>query len=329
MTIQEYRRSVERALRDCEYRQCDSKELRDDIVRRLTYIGDSIQLYQYRACNENTINGLRHGAIMFKSPIEFNDPFDSLLCWNEAIVQKYFDKAEFKKVLNDFWMFKPSDVARRLSHVFKISCFSEVPDSPLMWAHYAQGGKGFCVEYELMPTYGEVMCLKDGDQCLEGRFSGCKKDACKFCCEFSLFPVLYSKERPDATSALCREIEYMVAHRLGKSNQLDLDHYDKLEPYKITLFKSVDWAYEKEWRIVLSGIGEELTGNRLYPSDKVVRVILGANMSPRDEFNVSKSAEAYAKRFKRRVVLAKAEVDWDSKDYALTVTHLYTIFGDR
>lgn len=327
MTIPEYRRSVERALRDCEYRQCDPKEFRDDIVRRLTYVGDSIRLYQYRSCNKDTISGLMSGALMFKSPIDFNDPFDSLLCWNEAGARLYFDKPEYKKVLNDFMMFKPADVARRLRHVFKISCFSEVPDSPLMWAHYAQGGKGFCVEYEVMPMYGEVVCLRDANQCSDGRFGGCKKDTCKCCCELSLFPVIYSGERPEATSALCREIEFMVAHKLGKIDQLDLERYDKLEPYKMVLFKSLDWAYEKEWRIVLSGIGEELTGSRLYPSDKAVRVIFGANMSPTDEFNVGKAAETYAKRFKRRITFAKAEVDWANKDYSLNVRNLYTVYG--
>ena len=31
---------------------------------------------------------------------------------------------------------------------FKICCFSEIPDSILMWSHYANGHKGFCIGYD-------------------------------------------------------------------------------------------------------------------------------------------------------------------------------------
>ena len=37
----------------------------------------------------------------------------------------------------------------------RIACFSERCDSPLMWAHYADCGRGICVEYDV-PTSGEL-----------------------------------------------------------------------------------------------------------------------------------------------------------------------------
>lgn len=60
----------------------------------------------------------------------------------------------------------------------KISCFSEIVDSMLMWSHYADSHKGICIEY----NYGS---LEPGD--LRRKL---------------LYPVIYSEELFDATTLL-------------------------------------------------------------------------------------------------------------------------------
>ena len=58
-----------------------------------------------------------------------------------------------------------------------------------------------------------------------------------------------------------------------------------------------------------------------------MRVILGPNMDPSEEYKVSKAAEVYAKREKRNIELAKAYVDAQSLDYRMDVRHLFPIIG--
>ena len=59
---------------------------------------------------------------------------------------------------------------------FRVACFTENNTFPLMWAHYADSHKGFCLEYDLAK-------LPKGYR-------------------FGLLPVIYSDKRYDATNAV-------------------------------------------------------------------------------------------------------------------------------
>lgn len=323
MTIEEYKSNVADVLRNCTFRDCDSIELRRRILKKIDSEGLSIRLFQYRSVSDAVIEGFKTGTLYFKSPVRFNDPYDSLMCWNKDKLSEYFQDPKFAGVLAKHCIFDADTLAVSIRGRFRISCFSEVLDSPLMWAHYANSGKGFCVEYELNPCVGHPMCLKDGQSC-KGE-NDCKHSSCGCCCNCSLMPVIYTEKRPDATSALKQEIEYAVANESGKS--YDLGNHDWLESYRTALFKSKDWAYEKEWRLLLSDI--PLKGNQecLYPCGSLVRVILGSNMDPLEEYKVSKATEAYAKTEKRNIELSKAYVDVQSSDYRLDIRHEWTIRG--
>lgn len=323
MTIEEYKSNVADVLRNCTFRDCDSIELRRQILKKIDSEGLSIRLFQYRSVSDAVIEGLKTGTLYFKSPVRFNDPYDSLVCWNKDKLSEYFQDPKFAGVLAKHCIFDADTLAVSIRGRFRISCFSEVLDSPLMWAHYANSGKGFCVEYELNPCVGHQMCLKDGQYCKGEK--DCKPSSCGCCCNCSLMPVIYAEKRADATSALKQEIEYVVANESGKP--YDLSSHDWLEPYRTALFKSKDWAYEKEWRLLLSDI--PLKGNQecLYPCGSLVRVILGSNMDPLEEYKVSKATEVYAKSEKRNVELAKVYADVQRSDYRLNIRHEWTIRG--
>lgn len=93
-----------------------------------------------------------------------------------------------------------------------VGCFSQIPDSILMWSHYACGSEGICVEYD---------------------FSSLQKDATitKY-----VFPIYYS-QRP-----------FNISHI---SNSDDVERSSIfLEVACGALTKSDIWSYEKEWRIL-------------------------------------------------------------------------------
>ncbi|MEM5669933.1 DUF2971 domain-containing protein [Bacillus cereus] len=98
---------------------------------------------------------------------------------------------------------------KNMQKKIKICCFSEINDSILMWSHYANNHKGFCIEYDF---------TKEGiDRSLTKQ----------------LQPVLY------------RDNLFNIGHYFHengeKMNPLVINYN--------AIVKSTEWSYEKEWRI--------------------------------------------------------------------------------
>ena len=319
MLIEEYKKNIKELLLGYTFRDNDSSEMRARVLGKIQYDGPFVRLFQYRTPNPDVIECLKCGELYYSSPNRFNDPYDSLMRWDEQILSRYFQNDKYRYVLCRHAIYDSKTLAASIRNRFRVSCFSEVPDSPLMWAHYAMNGAGFCAEYELCPTHGCLMCLRDGDLCEEGRNDNCHKKTCGSVCKRSLLPVVYTSVRPDATAAMMIEIEHAVAQEEGKG--LDLSEYDWLEPYRTTLIKSEDWSYEREWRLILSDNKLRLDQECRYPSVDLVRVILGPSMNPKDEFYVTVAAGEYAKSVKRDIELSKLYVDVQSADYKFSIRH--------
>ena len=91
-----------------------------------------------------------------------------------------------------------------------ITCLSEVPDSLLMWSHYANNHRGFCVSDNLLALNQKL--------------------------QFSAIPVLYTQER------VCLRSIPLDQDALNKETM-------SLFIQSLTS-KSPEWSYEKEWRII-------------------------------------------------------------------------------
>ena len=262
-----------------------------------------IELFQYRPCTPEIIEGLKTGKFLCKSPCEFNDPFDTMMWWRSEGINHYFNDKGVSDVLSKFNIFRAEDVALNLSNCFRVSCFSEVCSSPTMWAHYADSCKGFCVGYEMHPSFEDEIDLGSGE--------GLGKYA------ISLFPVVYGEERMDMTQALAGEIEYVLAAERGSLKELDMSRYDILEPYKVSLIKSSVWAYEREWRIVIRGFRGNDQHDWILPSDNITRVILGPKIGAVDMAKISEALHEYASLVKRPIKLQKIKANWESARYEL------------
>lgn len=97
------------------------------------------------------------------------------------------------------------------SQVLKITCFTTDVTSSQMWAYYAGGHQGYCVEYPL-----EAMTIAD----LRARW---------------LYPVIYSNDR-------FRLWPMFQMSRRGTA----LIHW----PVLTAIHKGIRWAHEQEWRII-------------------------------------------------------------------------------
>lgn len=125
------------------------------------------------------------GYIFYTSPQFFNDPFDTQLPNAPEIVPSIKKRKEIIKVLKRVISIKKDEINRLIysedfdralnivienqlrnrdlsmtllkkimqhkisyKEEIVISCFSEVNNSKLMWAHYADGYSGLCIEYD-------------------------------------------------------------------------------------------------------------------------------------------------------------------------------------
>ena len=96
----------------------------------------------------------------------------------------------------------------------KVCSFSETQYSIIMWSHYADQHRGFCIEYETESLPPEHLLLR------------------------MLYPVIYSKKLFDGT-------KYYRAALENKQG------FNILFPTLAALHKSPEWKYEKEWRLVI------------------------------------------------------------------------------
>ncbi|MBY7740316.1 DUF2971 domain-containing protein [Paenibacillus polymyxa] len=120
-----------------------------------------------------------------------------------------------------------------------ISCFSEVNNSILMWSHYAVNHTGFCIEYDFTKPQREKLITN------------------------ILCPVIYQGSLFDST-------QYLI-EALNNS-----ENYNNLSGIYMAMIKSMEWEYEKEWRLILS-MGTPSGFNR--PLFRPEAVYLGAKIS--------------------------------------------------
>ena len=131
-----------------------------------------------------------------------------------------------------------------LKDVFRITCFTTTPYSQLMWGgSYADQHRGFCVEYTVLPqekAYQDIY--------------------------YNIFPVVYCKVRPDVTKRI------VDAKDKIPTDNLLWDIY-----FHGVLRKSIDWAYQYEWRLLLPfGKNRDDYNIEFFP---ITKVFLGNRMS--------------------------------------------------
>jgi len=133
------------------------------------------KLYKYQPFNTLTITNLKNNKIFFSRPPDFNDPFDSMVRFVKGTPTKqeylkfykiYCDKISQEEKLHPKYLTDgklnekfpklfdkiQKDIIAKRNHNFRfekgVACFSAKNDDILMWAHYADGHRGFCLEFD-------------------------------------------------------------------------------------------------------------------------------------------------------------------------------------
>lgn len=131
------------------------------------------KLYKYESFSTQSLSNLKSQTLYFGSPANFNDPFD---CKITARVEKpteaeseLFRKRystipdlpdETKRALDSATAKEVSDWlhgvgSKNISNIIQngivgkgVSCFSENYNDLLMWSHYGDKNRGFCLEFD-------------------------------------------------------------------------------------------------------------------------------------------------------------------------------------
>lgn len=179
-----------------------------------------------------------HNELYFCSVNKFNDPFDCRFqikfCGSDYEKSKFVNESlkaqaphlkrqerrskarKASKRLNDPDIANAMrDLARQYMEKWGLCCLSEVRDNILMWAHYANAHRGFCLEFS------NELCFVPNVHRID--IGGMVP--------FPVIPI------PVAYSE-----EYPVANPVSNDTATD-----------IFLTKAKQWEYEKEWRMALPG----------------------------------------------------------------------------
>ena len=96
---------------------------------------------------ENAVKFLEHHQVKFSSPTMFNDPYECRIDFEKSM-------AAFEGNTSQKITFSDIDLAEMQATWFErfkdmcITCFTEDATNVLMWAYYAEGQKGICIEFD-------------------------------------------------------------------------------------------------------------------------------------------------------------------------------------
>jgi hypothetical protein len=215
-------------------------------------------IYKFASVNVFNLRNIILSELYFSSPEKLNDQFEGIIKISNP------DFTPSKLSLNDYiqsnqleWLYNENEVKRNgfskfflnswrysLRNRFGISCFSKTMFEPLMWSHYADNYKGFCLVFDK-----------------EELFEGLKE-------------LGYSTE--------FHEIDYKNIPTVSLFEEDDKFKFKS--DHNLFKYKSSNWSYEKEVRIVMSlPWYHEFPNTTLNIYHSSLRsIIYGANMDEKD-----------------------------------------------
>jgi hypothetical protein len=209
------------------------------------------RIYTYQSDVHYRRNTLATDKIWLSSPDKWNDPYDCEFIISDASVEaeahkrleKQFTganpellaigKAKASQVVSE----KLSEI-KKWKQLCKACCFNEDPTSMLMWGHYADNHRGFCIEYDL-----------EGPKAAQFRHY--------------LYPVAYCDKPYDLTPWAVSLVDGSSVFN-PEWPTLGLTH------------KFNGWEYEREWRLL--SVSAEVKPDHDWPVPTPTRVFLGSKM---------------------------------------------------
>ncbi len=240
-------------------------------------------LYKFRAWDDYGKSAIVNREIYFSSPADLNDPFDCRIPvrydkMSDSEYRQYLQfiiranhpsnsDQEIEKITDEFLEKIPERTPENIFRISKISfpyiaetygvySLTRNKDRHLLWSHYADSHKGFCIEW-------------NGEQLLE---------------------YLYSLFESNGIPIYFHAVEYsdnddipIIIPPLEPGYE---NHFQK-----IMINKSKVWRYEKEYRFILIGKSKHIEPH--IPESCYSKIYIGCNMPVETEQEVRKAVSEH------------------------------------
>ena len=237
------------------------------------------KLYKYRSCTDSNIDAFKSNQLWATTADNMNDGYDSRMYFDkEKVMENIKIHTSEEAIMNDLRRVKTARQNRSFletlprcqevisyldlpekclrervnsvreelipyvlsgfesfysaaQQVNTFYCLSETVRSATMWAHYSENESGFCIEYSFN-------CAHEHYPTKDGGLASC-----------TLYPVIYKQERYEVPPSYIESLKQRVLLQEILNVPVEIPWLDNLMPTKIMLYKSIDWQYEKEWRM--------------------------------------------------------------------------------
>jgi hypothetical protein len=173
------------------------------------------ELYKYRPFNDKVLEIISEGVIWISKQRDLNDPFEFYFDIKPDMPFEEVKKRKKDATINNY-MEKQNHLISILKDSFEtggIFSLSESREISLLWSHYADYHRGFCIGYEVNKNND----LGNG-KCME---------------------VKYYNSPPSFTF-----------HELWNAVETRDDNLAKKLFEIMVLSKDINWSYEREWRVL-------------------------------------------------------------------------------
>lgn len=261
-------------------------------------------MYKYCPVTVYSLSNLEKGEFFLNHYEAFNDPYECM-CEVHMGFPKLADRSERLMAVLNAWGFCDFDEPLVIEHYddyadsleggepivsdyidgARITCFSSRPNNLLMWGHYANGLRGFCLEVD------EDVLVKGDEFASVYRVIYTDTPAA---IDASVLAVLYDQLQYHSDAAYEVKVN---ADFYGVDRSAEIEGYHdwyladldrvKMIFQKMLATKPVGWMYEEEVRLILSTPSRGKEGIAFsYPTEAIKSIILGGKISAEDEVKV-------------------------------------------
>ena len=202
-------------------------------------------IFKYRAFNKSSIELLINRELWFAKPSTLNDPFECQMIFPEFLeaIWRHHNLADTRKKIVE------KTLAENLERA-GICSFSRTRKNQLMWSHYSDEHKGFCLGFD-------EQHLRENSE------------------RFHLEDVIYQSELP--YKGVIERIKFF--DKIPNGNNEYQIASDILSSIMVT--KYINWRYEKEVRLI-----RHESGALKFDPLSVRSIALGLRMNQRDKITL-------------------------------------------
>ncbi len=368
----EYRQRIDNCFKNRRFTISMPEEERSTILKELQCPEETIELYQYRKCNDYSFDDYKNNQITLAHPKYFNDMFDVMPYINLDEFINTFNKLNLSAVKRYFNILQNRDFTEQeiqelgsnntavvIKNIFqqfqcnenlfyanfdtirnyallqtapdlcqiclfkrnetRIACFSENYDSPIMWGHYADSSKGFCVGRRLPVKLSMAPCPSNCSK-KKGEIDSCINYNCINNGNNWLFPIIYCSERPDFTKDIEEQFVQTQFQKIGLN--LDWNNYNLFSHLKFACYKSSDWKYEREWRWIHTLCSNEIPDFSPISVGTISGLYLGEQISQEHEAILKEYASKHKLPDGSNIPIYKMTTDLCNPQYKLTAKRI-------